>query len=193
MSKIVLIGDVHGKIEKYLNIINSTSYSTIQLGDFGFKKHHEYILNNVDCLKNKVCFGNHDDYNYLNRKHSLKNFSIINNKIMSIRGAFSIDKYCRTEGVNWFSNEEMNYNEFGEVVDTYEKYKPKIVISHECPSIIKVDHFGYKDSFTSKSMQFILNIHKPDIWVFGHHHVSLDLKIDGVRFICLNELETITI
>jgi Icc-related predicted phosphoesterase len=35
--------------------------------------------------------------------------------------------------------------------------------------------------------------HQPKLWVFGHHHQSKDVQINGTRFVCLNELETMTL
>jgi predicted phosphodiesterase len=43
---------------------------------------------------------------------------------------------------------------------------------------------------TSSLAQQMYTIHKPDLWIFGHHHKSFDETIGGTRFICLNELES---
>jgi len=189
----LLISDVHAQIDKYLNIVNSTTKNTIQMGDFGMKKANDYAIKNMDTDRNKVNFGNHDYYPYLLKKHSLRNFSLINDKIMTIRGAYSPDRYRRFEGFDWFSNEEMNNNEMTEAVIFYEKHKPKIVVSHDCPSNIRKEYFGYESTITSQGMQIMLNIHKPALWVFGHYHKHLDIKVDGTNFICLEELKTIDI
>ena len=47
MNKITVIGDVHGKYDRYHKIIRQSEYYpyTVQLGDFGFK---------YDTLKNYI-------------------------------------------------------------------------------------------------------------------------------------------
>jgi len=187
--EITIIGDVHCKIDKYFNIIQNIKKS-IQVGDFGFRKEHEWHLQNIDSSNHKIVFGNHDDYNFLNEKHSLKNWSYENN-IFTIRGAESIDRYRRTEGVDYFSNEELNYTEFDEVIENYINIKPKIVISHDCPKSICTSLFGIHDkNITRSGLDALFEIHKPDIWIFGHHHRSINTNILKTNFICLKELET---
>jgi hypothetical protein len=39
----------------------------------------------------------------------------------------------------------------------------------------------------------MLDRHRPDAWIFGHHHVSRDFFVKGTRFRCLAEFETITL
>lgn len=189
----IIIGDVHCKIEQYYEIIKKQNCDSIQVGDFGFKYEHDWHLKNIDSNKHKINFGNHDYYEFLNEKHSLGNFSF-DGTIMTIRGANSIDKYRRTEGVDWFSNEELNYNEMQEVIDAYIENKPDIVITHDCPKSICYSLFGiYDKSITRDGLECMFELHKPDIWIFGHHHKSIDKNILGTRFVCLNELETFII
>jgi len=191
----IVIGDVHNHlINEYLIIVNSTNDRTIQLGDFGLQYAHDIMLKNVDCKKHKVIFGNHEYYPYLNKKHSCKNYSLIDNKIMTIRGAYSIDWYRRIEGVTWFNNEEMNYAELQETIDFYIKHKPQIVLSHDCPTIVRQQIFNIdKISVTCQAMQTMLEFHKPAMWIFGHHHEYINEKIDGINFICLDELKSMKI
>jgi hypothetical protein len=35
----------------------------------------------------------------------------------------------------------------------------------------------------------MLEVRKPDIWIFGHHHVPVGKEINGTRFVGLAELE----
>lgn len=192
MQKILVIGDVHGKIDEYYKIIQKYKPEfSIQIGDFGFKKEHEWFLKNVNYFSNKVLFGNHDDYKFLNGKHSLGNYFYENKfKVMTVRGANSIDKQYRIEGFSWWSNEELSYQEMNEAIEVYSKNKPKIMLTHDCPQSIREKVFGiYDKSITSMGLQSMLELHKPDLWIFGHHHKSIDIVTDGVRFKCLNELE----
>lgn len=195
MDDILLIGDVHGKVDQYKKIINYHKGRSIQIGDFGFKVEHDWHLNNVDSFQHHILFGNHDYYPYLKRNHSLRNFSFINfGQIMTLRGAFSIDKMCRKEGRDWFNNEELTYNEMQYAISHYLRNKPRIVISHDCPHEVRQYLFNIHDkSITSNGLQIMFEDHQPDIWIFGHHHMSKSETINGTRFICLAELETFII
>lgn len=194
MKNITIIGDVHGKVYQYSHILNKLDKDseTIQVGDFGFRTHHEWHINNVDSNKHKINFGNHDDYTFLNKPHSLGNYSYLNDEIMTVRGAYSIDKEYRTEDVSWWKNEELNYQEFQEAIDFYSDKKPKIMITHECPQEIRRFLFNIEEkSITSNGLQSMFEIYQPDLWIFGHHHKKKCELINGTKFICLGELDTI--
>lgn len=51
----------------------------------------------------------------------------------------------------------------------------------------------YGKSQTRTMLQKMFEEHKPELWIFGHHHKSKDEVINGTRFICLDELETFEI
>lgn len=190
INKLLIIGDVHGKTNEYEEIIKNTNLHSIQLGDFGFKEEHEWFLNNIDCDKHKINFGNHDDTSFIKENYSTNNFSI-NNNIMTVRGAYSIDQYFRTKNVDWWSDEELNYQEMQYAIDLYHLHKPKIMITHDCPQTIREQLFNiYDKSITSNGLQIMFEIHQPKIWLFGHHHKSINTNINGTQFICLKELET---
>jgi len=190
-NNIIVIGDVHGKLKQYHDILKKyPKHSSIQVGDFGFQKHHDWHIENINGNQHKINFGNHDYYPYLFETHSLENYSLINNEIMTVRGAFSIDRVNRTEGIDWFAYEELNYVEMQAAIDFYETNKPRIVISHDCPHKLRSLLFGIEaKSITTNGLQAMLDIHKPELWVFGHHHTSVNELIDGTRFRCLAELE----
>ena len=193
-----IIGDVHGKINKYYQIIcELKNEKSIQLGDFGFKKEHLWHIENVDYNNHKILFGNHDDTNYLDDNHSLGDsytFNYKNNKIMTVRGAYSIDKRFRTSNIDWWENEQLSYLEFQEIINQYEEYKPEIMLTHDCPNSIRKLFFNITDNtITSQALETMLEIHQPKLWLFGHHHISVDQIVNGTRFICLKELETFTI
>ena len=190
-TDLIAVGDVHCKINAYHDIIKKYDCDSMQVGDFGFDIEHQWHLDNVDNSKHKVNFGNHDDYNFLNKPHSLGDFSYIEKyNLLSVRGAFSVDQYKRTEGIDWFRNEELDYNEMNLAIDLCELKKPKIIISHDCPHEVRKHLFGiHEKSITSNGLQGMFEVHQPDIWIFGHHHKKKNEIINGTRFICLAELE----
>lgn len=192
----LIIGDVHGKIDNYWKILQKNkNVNSIQVGDFGFKKQHEWFLKNIDYTQHKINFGNHDDYTYLYKPHSLGNFSFSKETcIMTIRGPYSVDKSYRTENIDWWANEELNYKEMQSAIDHYQYNKPKIVISHDCPFEIRKKLFDITEkSITTNGLQQMFEMHQPELWIFGHHHKSKNRIINGTHFICLEELEAITL
>lgn len=191
MGKLRLIGDVHGKIPQYLNLIKDCDKS-IQLGDMGF----DYsLLTNIDESNHKVLLGNHDNYNCI-PPHSLGDYGVVeygNIQIFFIRGGNSIDKKYRTLGVDWFAEEELSYTQSTECLNLYSQVKDSInvIISHECPlSVIKyVGAFSnIQPSSTAYLLQSILDEKPPKMWFFGHHHKDWSKDVDGTIFCCLNEL-----
>ena len=65
-----VIGDIHGKISLYKDIVfkaNEAGLFTLQLGDLGFGYEYGRILSDerFNLVKNKFFMGNHDQYNYL--------------------------------------------------------------------------------------------------------------------------------
>lgn len=183
-----IIGDVHGKTGEYHRKIWFHEGPSIQVGDFGFQREHRWHLNTID-LRHKINFGNHDDYNFLDSPHSLGNFSLYHG-VFTVRGANSIDKQYRRKEIDWFEQEQLTYQEGIEVYDEYERVKPSVVVSHDCPQSIKQALFGYTEkTSTNLLLQHLLDIHTPDLWIFGHHHRSKNVNIKGCNFICLKELE----
>lgn len=200
--KLTVIGDVHGKINEYKKIIDNCKFS-ICVGDFGFRPEWSWLIkqknNSEDPWNHWINMGNHD---YIPFYHvygpSMKNHVFWpKESIFTVRGAESIDKHHRIEGLDWFANEELTYQEGLEAFDCYVESKPKIVISHDCPQSVMNHFWKYSWTFgksnTRNLLEAMFDAHKPDIWIFGHHHESKDEVINGTRFICLDELETFEI
>jgi hypothetical protein len=206
MPNFAFIGDVHGHIDEYLNLIQSEDYS-VQLGDMGFDYSKLY---DIDTSRHRFVPGNHENYPVINKwlreSHSFPAhglFQLGGVKMYAFRGGFTIDRYVRIEGVDWFPDEELNQWELRMVVDDIVNLKPKIIVSHVCPAnVCKMlirNEMGdiakyaptYIPSRTEQAMQsaFDLLPVKPDCWIFGHHHVWFDEFIEGTRFVCVPELQ----
>jgi Icc-related predicted phosphoesterase len=202
MTKITFIGDVHGKVHEYKKITDKCEFS-ICVGDFGFQPEWGWFRKYIQQKEHRchvVNMGNHDYIPYVNVDGSCGNHSVLNfngSAIFTVRGADSIDKHLRIEGLDWFANEELNYQEQLEAFDEYVKVKPEIVVSHDCPQSVmeKIFKIGwsYGKSQTRTMLHMMFQEHQPKLWVFGHHHQSKDVQINGTRFVCLNELETMTL
>lgn len=197
------IGDVHGRFSTYKKIIY-TATESIQVGDMGVgfidptgeeaytnppfhamaKGNHRFIRGNHDnpreCLRHKFCIR---DGHY-------------ENGTMFIGGGLSIDRALRVEGYTWWRNEEVSHPAFLDICNYYNTMKPKIMVTHDCPEIIadevlrSINKAKCDDpSRTRQAFQSMWEGHKPDLWIFGHWHHSLDIVRLGTRFICLAELE----
>lgn len=207
----LIVGDVHGKIDQFWSICldywsDNPQGKVIQLGDVGFHKSYEKLIKlfrSTYAHKGLLTIvpGNHDDYaRCIESRGSSKwkytgGIKIHNttsqDDMFFQRGANSIDKHLRTEGIDWFSNEEMSYTQLGKAVDLYIESKPRIMFSHTCPSSIKKQLFGYDESSrTEQALQVMWELHQPEYWFFGHFHFHRNEVINGTKFICLAELQT---
>ena len=89
--------------------------------------------------------------------------------------------------------EEISVEEMDKALLLYEKSKPRIVASHECPLVIKKQVVTNPDklevdSRTEEFLQILFDIHKPDYWLFGHHHSYWDTDINGTHFVCIGDI-----
>lgn len=195
MIKLTFIGDVHGKVEQYHQITRDHKF-TMCAGDFGWKQHWEYHRKFIGTT-HWVNPGNHDYDGAYNDQHysmSTGNFKYFRHiDVFTVRGADSIDKHLRIEGIDWFSNEELNYQEQLEAFDAYVAAKPRIMLTHDCPQSVMTELFGYPEKSQTRTMlEMMFQEHKPELWVFGHHHKSIKKTILGTEFVCLDELETMS-
>ena len=203
MKSIRFIGDVHGNWKRYKKIINDCDVS-IQVGDFGvgfISKITEAVHSNppYDHMKrgdHKFIRGNHDNPSVC-KKHPfwIPDGTMIHDKIFCVGGAKSIDKAYRTEGYNWWPDEELEYKKLLNVYDDYEKLKPSVVVAHEMPESLtyivcaKCNMTKLNDvSVTRLFFDNILEIHKPDLFIHGHWHVNHHTIHKGVEYIGLGEL-----
>lgn len=213
MNKIAIIGDLHGKYSKYLDIIKNYEYS-IQVGDFGFNYR---CLDQIDPLRHIFIPGNHDNYDALfHIPHYRGDFGQLFKLSESfnpffIRGAFSIDGEYRRQAEmaggpkTWWKEEELTRQQMELCVAQYEKTKPQLVVSHDCPLSISrrfsnspiLKNYGFDpETFQTNTgllLEELFRIHQPRMWIFGHHHKHYDEVVNGCRFVCLRELEVLEI
>lgn len=202
-NKLSFLGDVHGKLDK----IPDVGHTIIQVGDMGIGfvcESKEKALS----AREDVFFirGNHDDPdacrkmpNYLGDWGYQK---VEKTNIFWFGGAYSIDKNCRTPFKDWWQDEEISYLQSMEAINKYSELKPEIMITHDGPESLfeqsgpmqVISYLGrFLKTRTSSALENMLKIHRPKLWVFGHHHISKDFTINGTRFRCLKELEIETI
>lgn len=202
-NKIVVIGDLHGKIKECSLVLSRITDPVICVGDvgIGFRSNGNWIT--VESLGNfEFIHGNHDDPEMCAKeKGYLGRYGVTPEGIFFMSGAFSVDAFYRTSGVDWWFNEQLNIQELDEAIELYKKTKPDIVITHDCPRSLypfMLNKIGKPqgplyENATSHALETMRNFHQPKIHVFGHWHRSVDEQIGDTRFICLNELEPVTL
>lgn len=184
----------------YLAILDGVDKS-VQVGDFGIgfgtKGMPDFVDSMIDEYPGQHRFirGNHDNPHKCRESAHWISDGQFEDGIMYIGGAWSIDQEWRTAGVSWWPEEELSYVDLDSLVGIYDFLRPKVMITHTAPISIPRDHCGKRifgeGSRTENAFERMFEIHKPEVWIFGHWHLSLDKVVDGTRFICLDELEYI--
>ena len=112
----------------------------------------------------------------------------------------SLDRTFRTEGMDWWHDEELSAEELERQVTRYADIKPEVVCTHECPEsvaseVMSAYRIGRIDdgSRTRKALERMLQIHHPRLWVFGHWHTPMSFTRQQTTFRCLGELECIDV
>ena len=164
--------------------------------------------------------GNHDNPEVCKESpYYLGDYGMHELGFFYLGGAVSIDRYCqghlshlkmkpptappancyscRTEGVNFWENEELSDAELTEAINLYIEEKPEVVVTHECPSDMN-EFVGsppmrpiaelYGRSRTAIALQMMYNAHQPKVWIFGHYHKRKKINTDKTRFECLDML-----
>lgn len=196
----LIIGDVHGKWDSYLSKIQDHEKS-VQLGDFGigFARENRVRKARLDQFLNenkehRFIRGNHDNPSVCKEHPNYIHSGTFENNMMFIGGALSIDRAWRISGEDWWEDEEESYADLMDFIVKYEQFKPSVMLTHDAPDIVARQMFNfYTDSNQSRTrgaFETMFEIHKPDIWIFGHWHKTVHLNVLGTEFVCLNELDT---
>lgn len=213
----LFIGDCHGSFKTYSYILFKMQHKgevkgvpcSFQCGDFGmgfrdrdpdYSKDGKGWLSPID-RNHKFIRGNHDDpslcYGHPNFAGDYGYFE--KPDIFYVSGGFSVDYFIRqardaiTGDKTWWENEELLQEQLDDAIEYYTLAKPKIMVTHECPTVAKYDvvtNSLKKEviSRTEKTLQMMFEIHKPEIWIFGHHHIRKNMWISGTKFVALGEL-----
>jgi hypothetical protein len=206
VNHVRFIGDVHGKFEQYESLIKGVDES-IQVGDMGLgfsaptpNGIRAFPDPPYDVMKregnHRFIRGNHDDPAACRSQCLCIADGHSEGDMFFCGGALSVNLKGRTEGLNWWPDEELSDPDFARIREKYLDEKPAIMVTHDCPhevaQAILLQHEIDKAvaiSRTRQAFQGMWERYKPDTWVFGHWHLSMDKVISGTRFICLAELE----
>lgn len=211
------IGDVHGKFARYKTILANSPHPTIQVGDMGVGFTNVHGANSANppfdvmvAGGHRFIRGNHDNPAVCaQHRQNIKDGTVENN-VMFVGGALSIDWMYRIEGQSWWRDEELSKEDLNRMIDIYEHAWPEIMVTHECPESIAAMIVGRMPDlrggggikldprFDSRTRHAFEAMHqhrafRPKLWLFGHWHVPFDEIISGTRFICLPELEFVDV
>ena len=192
------IGDVHGKWMPYRKRLRGIDYS-IQVGDFGVGFPTSQRASgkvseppkDLQSENHRFIRGNHDNVDLCKDIPGFISDGTVDGNMMFMGGAWSIDHAYRTEGVDWWRTEENTIPDLNSFIDIYEDTKPSVMVTHDCPTEVANAFFPYfkkEGSRTRQALDAMLEIHWPNLWIFGHWHERHDMVIRGTRFICLEEL-----
>jgi hypothetical protein len=184
------IGDVHGKYEKYLRIISEVGES-IQVGDFGMGFGSE----GHNIPGHRFIRGNHDNPGLCAQSPQWIKDGTVEHGILYVGGAASMDRHRRVEGVDWWTNEEISVSDTYNIMDDISTNKIHTIVTHDCPQsfMYLVGNRYAEPTRTRQFFDILFEQHRPALWIFGHHHVSIHREVLGTTFVCLNELEYIDI
>jgi len=208
------IGDVHGKYEQYTRLIADVPRS-IQVGDMGIgfrplggpPDGDFYAIPANDAMArgdHRFIRGNHDNPEVCRAHPQWIADGHVEDGMMFVGGAISIDRALRTEGYNWWPDEELSAAELKRMIALYIERKPRVMITHDCPEevasivLTRIPRLRagkmYLPSRTRYAFQEMWSAYAPDFWIFGHYHMSFDQVLHGdreagTRFIGLAELE----
>lgn len=203
------IGDVHGKYKRYKRVIRGRR-DTVQLGDMGvgFWKlrsdervpdhnppHSKMVEGNHRFIR-----GNHDNPSVCTRQSQWIPDGTVEGDVMFVGGAISVDRKWRTEGLDWWPDEELSIAELDRLISVYADARPRIMVTHDCPQFLEktmVEASGRDKSIapsrTRQAFSAMFDHHRPQHWVFGHWHRTFRTTWCECTFTCLDELDALEI
>lgn len=200
-DKVMVVGDTHHNITAFIGVcleaLRLGITCLISVGDFGYlpqvPEGREFIAA-VDHFLKKcrlqliVVDGNHDDILALRALElDEAGMGIINARaryagrglhwnisgveFLSIGGATSMDAYRRTQGIDWWAQENISYADANAAIDAG---PADVVISHETPDEVTLRFVPLGDENAAQAnrnaLRAIVEAVRPSLLVHGHHH-----------------------
>lgn len=201
--KLLLAGDTHGDAANINHLFNKAKGNDCEkilvLGDFGHFPHLKsgrtfYNEISRSAIKNGIELhwikGNHDNHHDLKQysgcvelhpniffHQNLNVWTWGKYTFCAIGGAHSIDKECRTEEIDWWSNEQISLSDIEGAAHIQSPVD--VVLSHDCPISVDISKYlDYKRDIKThgnrQKLQDIVEILKPKMLFHGHYHQRID-------------------
>lgn len=206
-----IIGDIHGKIYDYQSYsIHDFKGPTIQVGDFGIGYSSDYWHDNVAAWQeahphHRFIRGNHDDPTRCKSMPGFIKDGTIENDVMFIGGAWSIDGAGKSHGIGWWRDEECSIQQLNQFYDMYVTMRPRVMITHDAPTKITNEMFVQTglaiggpnarkiQTRTGEALQAMFDTYQPEEWFYGHWHHTMQYKYGRTIFQCIGELDYVDI
>lgn len=206
-----IVGDIHGKIYDYQAYsLAGWNGPSIQVGDFGIGFAGDYWHESVAEWQqanpqHRFIRGNHDNPAQCKTMPGYINDGVIENDVMYIGGAWSIDWAYRREGFDWWKDEELSIEQLNRMYDIYVTVKPRVMITHDAPTDVTYEMFVQSglaiggsnakkiQTRTGQAFQAMFDAHQPEFWAFGHWHHTMQYKGGRTIFQCIGELDYVDV
>jgi predicted phosphodiesterase len=207
--KLRFVGDIHGKSLLYYEYaeeaLKNGADRVIQVGDYGVGfGQSDYWHNRISDFHQKTpkagfIRGNHDNPDKVKEIFGWIKDGTVENDIMYVGGAWSIDHAYRTPGYDWWDTEQLSAREWETIIDIYKVTKPRIMVTHDAPIDVSYEMFiktglamGGREAKqipneTNVALQEMFEYHKPEYWIYGHWHITQKLNFRGTNFICVGQ------
>lgn len=220
---ISFLGDIHGVVFPIFDWIYAAEKgdTLIQVGDAGVgmisRNNWEDIGKVAEDrgVEIKIIRGNHDDPQPFKENLKFGSLELVpdysyrtieGTKFLFIGGAISIDRIWRTEGVDYWKAEGIEFN-LDKILEDAD-----IVVTHSFPDFCTLSPRDFSNilwainkdyplknelieerKYLTEVYKKMLETRKPKIWVGGHFHLSKTEIINNTKFKCLdiNELWTL--
>lgn len=108
-------------------------------------------------------------------------------RLMFFGGAYSVDKYNRTEHLSWWRQESITYTQVQKTLETVNG-PIDALFTHEHATSIPYSN-KYKDEIIEthadrNALQVILHRYQPKFYFFGHHHDRGSGELNGMKWTC---------
>lgn len=196
MTKLRIIGDIHGNYSLYKKLVNDPNIDySIQLGDFGY---NYQCLDSIDPTRHFVIYGNHEDHSERCKyPHFLGNYGIKQigtTRIFYLSGAYSIDRKTQEILGSWSPKEELSFEDLYRATLMYKDADPDILIAHEGPTegieALSLKGIQLEIEFpikspTQQTLQKMIQLSRPDKVFFGHWHQTGTATVKGTEYTCI--------
>ena len=198
LSRVLVVGDVHGRFTEFRQAIEKLKPEMVlSTGDFGYwpDKYNIEGLWDDNQIPIYFCDGNHEDHSVLKNYDEITEIAdnvfymprgstlqLPNGMIvLFMGGAVSIDRDIRCEGLNYFIEEELTYDDLpAEDLDEVD-----IVISHTKPTGIDIE-IDIVDDASMEVLDEVFEMYRPHKWYFSHFHIYKFIESDNCKWYCLN-------
>ena len=119
-------------------------------------------------------------------------FTIENKKFFTFGGAYSVDQYCRTEGISWWPEEMPNAEEYQRGLSNLENhnYRVDFILTHTAPMYV-INQLGLEYMEGEDELRNYLEEIAQTVdfkgWYCGHFHE--DITIDEKFHVMMNEIK----